>query len=78
MKPTLRTLRTVFAAIATTAGRAWTALRGLARAVRSRRRQGGAPSTLRRRYVFGGISRKTFDAAMRKPRLRRSRTNRAV
>jgi hypothetical protein len=75
MKPRIRT---VFAAVVMAAGMAWATLQGLARAIRSRRGHAGGPSTTRRRYVFGGISRTAFDAAMRKRPRRRSRSKRTA
>jgi hypothetical protein len=55
----------------------WAALRKLAIALRPQRRaHTPGPSDSRRRYVFGAISRETFEAAKRKARHPRSRPSR--
>jgi len=63
------------AIMASAAGRwLWTRLR---RVAARRLRAGAQQSETRRSYVFGGISRQSFDAAIRNVRRRRSR-NRAA
>jgi hypothetical protein len=69
----------MFAAVRTAARWIWAALRRLAIALRLLRPQIPGPSDTRRRYVFGAISRETFEAAKRKARRRRrSRSSRVA
>jgi hypothetical protein len=55
-----------------TARRLWAGVRGW------RLGQAAAPSTARRQYVFGGIGRKAFDAALRQRRRARGRRSKLV
>jgi hypothetical protein len=72
-----RSLQVVLATISVAAGWIWTRLYRLAVALRLRRPAPvSAPSDTRRRYVFGTINRRAFDAALRKARPRRSRRRR--
>jgi hypothetical protein len=72
-----RSLRIGSAAVVTAAVWIWATLRR-AQGIRRlwRRGRGRGPSNTGRRYVFGAISRETFEAAMRKAGRRRSRTGR--
>jgi hypothetical protein len=51
----------------------WAMIRGLASRPTRKKRVRAGQSDVRRRYVFGAISRETFDAAMRKTRRRSAR-----
>ena len=69
--PTMRrvTLAAIVGAVAATAIWSWNLGRRL---VGLSPRPGSGPAPMRRSYVFGGIGRQAFDAAMKKTR-RRSR-----